>query len=260
MTSRSHCFLLIGFLFAQSSLRGAPVTVPYSIDFSTFAVGDTTIPNLTETPPDKWTISADHKYRVSADIISALPADRSAALNITNLAGRDFEVSTRFTLLQFPANPPAGYDAAIGVAAFSDSTNFALGNRRYQLTLLLASTNGGTGQLDLLERDETGFFNLFSSELLPITVGGTYDLTLRGHAHGGELDLTGLASNGTKTISLFLSDNTPRTGANFGLVASAAGGGGATLTANFSQFSVVPEPAALLLLLPSLCLRRRARQ
>ena len=122
MTSRSPYLPLILFLFAPGLLHAASVTAPYAIDFSTFAAGDTPIPNVTESPSDKWTITADHKYRVSDDVVSASVADRSAALNITNLFGRDFEISTRFTLAQFPATIPSGYQAEIGLAAFSAST------------------------------------------------------------------------------------------------------------------------------------------
>src|SRR2546430_6998635 len=123
MTSRSPYLLLIVFLFAPSLVHGASVTAPYAIDFSTFAAGDTPIPNVTESPSDKWTVTADHKYRVSDDVVSASVADRSAALNITNLFGRDFEISTRFKLAQFPANIPANYHAEIGLGAFPDSTS-----------------------------------------------------------------------------------------------------------------------------------------
>src|SRR2546430_1388651 len=81
---------------------------------------------------------------------------------------------------------------------------------------------GDTGKLALIENDNTGVFHMYSGDTLPIAAGTTYDMILRGHAHDGELDLTGIASNGIKTVSLLFSDdNTPRTGKNFGLTASA---------------------------------------
>jgi hypothetical protein len=257
-------FSLTLMLGVQRSLSAAAVAAPYSIDFSTFAAGDTAIPNVTETPSDRWTITADHKYAVSADSSGdpfSQPAQRSAALNITNLAGRDFEMSTRFSLAEFPANPPSGYVAVIGLGAFSDSSNFFVsGNPRYHLMLLLTPTSTGpAGRLNLVESGTGGNFDVTSTELLPIAPGGIYDLTLRGHFEAGHLDLTGIGSDGIQTLSVAASDLTPRTGSWFGLSALAANGG-AALTADFTRLTVIPEPAAALLaLICSRPLLRRRR-
>ena len=257
-------FSLMLMLGVQRWLAAASVTAPYSINFSSLAAGDTAIPNVTETPSGNWTITADHKYSMSANTTGdpfSLPSQRSAALNITNLAGRDFEMSTRFSLAQFPANPPSGYVAAIGLGAFSDSSNFfAIGNPRYHLMLLLTATSSGpAGRLNLVESGNGGSFDVTSTSLLPIVPGDTYDLTLGGHFQAGQLDLTGVGGDGENTIAVSASDLSPRTGGWFGL-SGIAFDGNAVLTANFSQLAIIPEPsAAILALLPAAYfLRRRA--
>src|SRR5437870_5244 len=116
-------------------VAAAPVTAPYSIDFTQFPPGTANIPNL-NTYATNPTTSSDGAFILqanSAPFASLVPP--SASLQVTNLNGRDFELSTHFTYTS-----QAG--GAIYLDAFSSSSDL-YHNSHYGLSFIL----GGMIQL-----------------------------------------------------------------------------------------------------------------
>jgi hypothetical protein len=207
-------------LVVVAAVGAAPVTAPYSIDFSQFAPGPVTVPNLTTSGAAAWRISNDGRYTttVVAPNDPNFPAYGSSAMQVTNLAGQDFELSTRFTYT-------STFLGGIHLVAFADNANLS-GSSGYRLT---RSGNalvgpGGSTILDL--------------------GSGPYDFILRGDFHDGILDLTGVISDGQKTFSVFSSDSTPGSGQYFGLLVTVSAPN-EPVTGSFAHLTIVPEPSAL---------------
>src|SRR5438045_79159 len=109
-------------LWLISPLTAAPVTAPYSIVFTQYPSG-AIIPNLIPSHPGTGT-----------DLTATIVGGGGYGLDVTNVAGRDFELSTHFGI---------SGQGQVGLLAFSDT------NGRYQLLL-----NGG-GLFELSGADTT---------------------------------------------------------------------------------------------------------
>ena len=215
------------FLWLVNPLGADPVTAPYSLDFSQYPVGSV-IPNLMN--------SSGFSLQSSGPVytMQVFRSKSNVALQVTNLAGRDFELSTQFS---------TDGQCSVGINAFAPSPSF-FNEPGYSLLL------GPGGLLQLTGADT------FSS--IPTTVASG-DLILRGHYHNGVLDLTGMLQNGPTVYSVTATDTTPNTGQYFGLYADAVSFSGPPVSVNFSHITIVPEPTSAfsLIVLSAPFLRRR---
>jgi hypothetical protein len=211
---------LVVVLMVSAPVGAAPITAPYSIDFGQFAPGPVTVPNLTTSGAATWRISNDGRYTttVVAPLDPNFPAYGSSAMQVMNLAGQDFELSTRFTYT-------STFLGGIHLVAFADNANLS-GSSGYRLTRSGNTLIGPEGSTNL---------NLGS---------GPYDFILRGDFHDGILDLTGVISDGQNSYSVFSSDSTPSSGQYFGLLVTVSAPN-EPVTGSFSHLTIVPEPSAL---------------
>src|SRR4051812_6750044 len=86
---RGFVSLFISFAVIRP-LFAAPVTAPYSFDFGQYPARTENIPNLTTS--GSWFVSTAGRY-------ATIPNSPSTAeFQVSNLAGRDFEMSTGFSV------------------------------------------------------------------------------------------------------------------------------------------------------------------
>jgi hypothetical protein len=201
-------------LTLTSQLSATPVTAPYFIDFHQFPTGPNTIPTLT---PSDVQISSSGTMDVAATQFNPY---NSKYLQITNLAGRDFEISTDFT-----------FSGTGGVHLVAASGGAGLGGGYYDLHCILGTLM---------------FYN--GDQFTSCAAGGR--LTLRGHVHDGLIDLIGTNTVGNGSTSLTYYNQPLATGEYYGVAIGLFSPRETIPVGHFSNIKVVdavPEPATLLL-------------
>lgn len=228
--------VVLGVLLSWQSARAAAVTTPYDDSFQTTTVG-TTPADWTSTG-GTWSVvnnGTSNVYQGSQSTNSAF----YSLLQFSDLGStsyKGFTLSTSFVITDPTAIASSEY---IGFAALASSTG--LGN------YYLADVQG-SGAIRLISLGATnsdysqgtaGTALLSSGGLLVTT---TYTLTLQGVYVGNSLTLTFTVTDGTHTASVTGTDQTPWTGQYFGYRLNDAASSD-TLTVQFNNFNMVPEPA-----------------
>jgi hypothetical protein len=260
--------VVAGILSATTVLA---VEVPYADNFDSYSAGSMPDNFTTQTTGSGsyysgWSIDNPSgtagAYRNTAigDFMQT-----SAAVDVTNLAQSDFLLSTTFVVADYGSFSSTFKDINVGLNALaSGSTLVSTG---YQLSYELLDhdySTSATGALQIADPGdgiETG-----PSVTLPVVVGATYTMTLRGSYLPNGLLLTGILSDGSNSVSVTLNDGTPEQGSYFGYHDEASGlfNQGSYVDIDYDNFSVsVPEPRTLWFLgvgIVILCSCRKSRR
>ena len=251
-------------LGSACALGLAPVraaTTPYVEDFESYAPGDTAVTNFGEVATADWIVTApsfsgkgyENAIGVSVGGFGfAAGKASSAAIELTDLAGSAFSISTLFRIDSLVATSvdPSG-NAFVGLAArASDGSYAASGADRYELAYYLDGTSGRpTGTLYLTEKNTffgDGLGGAVSAGTLPPVVGNVYWLNLRGSPVGAALSVTAtlvdLTDGGSITVSATDSANVLG-GSFFGYsnFVRVQDGGATAINVDFDTFSTLPN-------------------
>ena len=201
-------------------------------------------------------------YRHSAGLTGPTPlgstrAIYSSAVNLDNVAGSAFTLSTTFRLDELSViGLSGGNQITVGFGALGLASNFGATTTYYAAEVLLLGPDAG--QLRISQ------FNGFGPPADPIAAGASgvpinangstvYQLTLDGsYGLGGELTLRLTLSNGITSGSVEGIDATPLAGNFFGFRNSVQAGAPAnqvSLDMNYDNFQVIPEPGVGTLLM-----------
>lgn len=241
--------LFTALLLAALQPLGAAV-IPYTNDFS--GTGSNTAFTVENTDAE-WTVSGG-SYAFNYSNTTITPS--TSSLSFTNAAGVPFVIETQLTVSS--VGGVNGNGATLGLAAFGDSTTFAVGSSYYLADWQVANS-GIPGNLRILAQGDTaGFTNTPvtvdanpGSPTLAVSLGTTYTLRLTGTYSGSTLNMTlGVFDSLGAQIggSAIASDTSPLAGTNFGY-RNRIGIGGGTFNATFDNYSVVPEPGTWALFL-----------
>jgi hypothetical protein len=229
-------FVALG-AFAPTLAPGAEA--PYFEDFSTATPGNVPA-NFVETPDSAWTLypGTPGIYQGAAQASGADVAVGSS-INLTNVVGADFTVNTRFTL-----QTNGGFDfrlADLGLVVLAETPDVTVGGYRLRY---YASGLGDLYHKLFLERAAGSALGAISSETLDTPAAGDqFTMTLHGAYVNGTLFLTGTLDNGSRTISVQMSDPAPLSGMNFGFRqrASASISQVSSVIGSYDDFSVSAE-------------------
>lgn len=245
--------LTISILASISQLGAA--TIPYTNDFSGSGA-NTAFPN--EATNAEWALNAG-VYQNTYSNSAITPT--TASISIPDAEGEPFTLETQFTVQQTGTINSNG--ATLGFGLFASSSSFSGTNpNSYYLADFLYGHSAGTdvGRLRILSLGDaagftssTGFADANTgTSLLAIVTGVTYTLRLEGTYVGSTLNMTfGLFdATGTTQIgsSATAADTSPLTGDFFGY-RNRIGLGGGTSIIDFDNYSIVPEPSAVAMLL-----------
>ncbi len=243
----------IASLFIGTAISNAAVLANYSNDFTTDVADFTTAGGT-------WTLNTSGSGTYS-NVISASSTSGTTAVQVTNMAGQNFVVSTAFTV-----NTISGPSTTVGFGAFGSTASFAAPS--YLADVNAGSTTGGNSTIRILELNSPSntsiaSFTTPSGGLNFLVAGNRYTLTLEGEYVSSDLKLTLTLVNLTTNITTTITgtDTTPLTGQFFGF-RNRTGSGASNLDVSFDNFSVViPEPAsATLLAMSALLLSCRRRK
>lgn len=225
----------------------------YTNDFSGTG-GNTAFPN--ETTDAEWTATGGvYRYTTTNTSFTA----STASVAVAGVGGSPFTIETQFTVTSVGATNSNG--ATIGLAALGASTGFSgtASSSAYYLADWQVSSSGTAGNLRILAQGDvaTGFTSNavtvddnIGSAGLSVILGATYTLRLVGTYEGSTLNMTlgVFDANGQQIgASATASDTTPLTGTNFGY-RNRVGQGSGTFSADFDNFSVIPEPSSMVML------------
>jgi hypothetical protein len=246
--------LLAGLVLASLQPLGAAV-IPYTNDFS--GTGANTA-FTSENTNAEWAVSGG-SYVFNYTNTTITPS--TASLSITNASATSFTMETQFTVTSNMLNVNSN-GATIGFGLFGASTTFAgsgTATSYYLADFSVANSTGTPGTLRILSLGDTAGFTAINgsaddntgSAALAIVQNTTYTLRLEGTYSGTTLNMTlglydaaGTAQIGSDATA---SDTSPLAGTNFGY-RNRIGIGTGAFTANFDNFSIVPEPGTLGLL------------
>jgi hypothetical protein len=263
-----HIIRLLPVLLFAGLSSGEAAVIPYTNDFS--GTGSNTAFTFA-LPAADWTVWED-SYRFSTATTSVSAS--VASIELTNVGNVPFVMETQFTVTSL--GTPNANGITLGFGAFGDSSGFSGSgvNSAYYLADWQVANVSSPGTLRILALGDTSGFTSIStvvdadlgSPTQAITLGTTYTLRLEGVYVGTTLNLTlGVYDESGETqigTSATASDTSPLTGPNFGY-RNRSGIGGGTLTVNYDNFSVVPEPGASVLFALGgtlvMALRRRTR-
>lgn len=268
LVTKKPLAVLAGLFLAAAHPLGAAV-IPYTNDFS--GTGSNTAFDVENTDA-QWTVS-DGSYVFNFPNAPIVPS--TASLSITNASAVPFTMETQFTVTSTGIVNSNG--VTLGFGLFGANTTFSgtsTDTSYYLVDWQVAnSTTSNVGTLRILSLGESAGFSgastivdaNLSSSTLAIVTGTTYTLRLEGSYSGSTLNMTAGVWDAAGTTQIgataTASDTSPLTGDNFGY-RNRVGIGGGTFTANFDNFSIVPEPGALGLLSLGaalvLAVRRRA--
>jgi hypothetical protein len=191
-----------------STARGA--SAPYFDNFDTYPEGSQPA-NFTGTPGTSgngWGIansSGTSGVYVSSAFSTPAPIYAHSAINLDNVAGRNFTVSTKFSATAFTLGPIL--DASVGMIALSGPTS------GYTLTYVVATGLGSPGTFRA-SGGTSSWQGPWDSTLLD--VGQGFTMSLHGEYVAATLFLTASLSNGIDTLTFHGTDPTPPSGSNFG--------------------------------------------
>jgi hypothetical protein len=223
-------------VFGLSPTFAAAATAPYFEGFDTSS--PKAVPaNFVETPDSAWTLYPGI-YQGNAQASGGSVAVGSS-INLTNVVANNFTVKTTFT---FQTN--GGFDfrtADLGLVALADNPDVTAGGYRLRY---YASGLGDVYQKLFLERATgSSIGNVSSKTLASPATGDRFTMTLHGAYIDGSLFLTGTLNNGSRTISVQISDPAPLIGTNFGFrqQASVSSPHSSSVTGNYDDFSAQLE-------------------
>lgn len=237
ISARFLSALTLAVLF-DGSLATASVSVPFSTNLNTEAA----ISEFTSTG-GTWSIQ-NGKYRNT--LPGATPS--SSTIRATSGLEHGFQLSTTYTLVARGGNISNTYIGLAALAPNADATTATAST-----THILADViSDGTLRLVLVNGGSNPSLGTATAPSGTITTGGTYTLTLTGVYATGGLDLTfSLTSNGiTTTTTGRLEGSSVPIGEYFG-IRNRSGGGGTSITADFTDISLnaIPEVGSTALLL-----------
>jgi hypothetical protein len=259
--------LLPALLLAALCTSGAAV-IPYTNNFS--GTGSNTA-FTTEMTNAEWTVTGT-SYAFSYSNSTVTPS--LASISISNMANTAFTMETQIKVVT--TGSINSNNATVGFGAFGATSGF--GGSGSSSAYYLADWQVGTfsdtaGTLRILSLGEAGGFTAINASAdnnaasnLAVTLGTTYTLRLTGVYVGTTLNLTLGVYDATGTTQIGTSatatDTSPLTGTNFGY-RNRIGVGSGTFTADYNNFSIVPEPTAAGLLALGgtvvMALRRRTK-
>jgi hypothetical protein len=236
----------------------AAVVAPYTNDFSGSG-SNVALPN--ESTDAQWNV-VDGSYINSYSVTSGTAS--SASIDITNLDGVSFTMSTQFTMTSATA-PNSNNASQIGFGAFSSAAGFLntasdsyyLADFTYSANNLQSGNPLGTLRIVSLQAGSNPDFSSTlglavasgSAANFALVLNTTYTLQLTGTVTGGVLSMSLSLLDATGTIQIGTSatatDATPLTGDYFGY-RDRLGAGGAMSVA-YDNLSIVPEPSICVL-------------
>lgn len=174
-------------------------------------------------------------------------ASTSSALEVTNLAQRNFILSTTFILNYFGSFSHTYININVAMSVLASGANL-LGSG-YRLSYELLQMDYGfplTGSLEFA-KDARAILEV-PSNTLPVVIGAPYTTTLTGTFTPNGLVLDGTLSNGSDEISATFTDPTPQLGDYFGYynVADGLTNQGAYVNVDYDNFSINAAPINLL--------------
>lgn len=178
---------------------------------------------------------------VSRPFSTPAPAYAYSVINLANVAGRDFTVSTRFTAAAVGHGPIL--DASVGLVALSSSDPSVFPTECYRLEYVVAS---GTSFRGTLQPSGGGALWQGPSLATLFDIGQGLTLSLHGEYAGGTLFLTATLSNGIGIIVFHGTDTSPLAGPYFGYWDRVSGTVTffGQLTASYDDFAVTFTPTS----------------
>ena len=252
--SRFRSFFLATTLVVAGFHSVGAAVIAYTNDFSGTG-SNTDLPN--EATPADWTITGGvYQFSTSNTTTVASPT----SIPITNATGVGFTMQTQFTVTS--AGNVNANGITLGFGLFGGNMTFTgdtVPNAYYLADWQVANTSSPGNLRIFALGDTSGFTNTAVSvddnalsSTLALNVGTTYTLKLVGTYVGSTLNMTlgVFDSTGTTQIgsSATASDTSPLTGTNFGYRNRVGIGGPSAFSANFDNFSIVPEPGSVPLL------------
>lgn len=220
-------------------------TLPYADNFQTTAIGGS--PTGWAPTAGTWAIGeatpgGPHFYQATSPAASGAFA---SMLQFANATG-NFSITSTF-LIDDPLLTVA--NERIGLAALA--TTGSLPTANYYLADIQGS-NGNMRILSLGPASNPDFTTPGQLQLhlgTNIPVGSNYTMTLTGSYSGSTLNLSFQVTDGTNTQTVTASDPTPFAGQFFGLRLNNATGASDTLGVRFTEYTAIPEPGSLALML-----------
>lgn len=169
----------------------------------------------------------------------------AAAVDVSNLAQRDFVLSTTFVVDSYGSFSTSYTDIRAGLLALAPGVN--LTSSGYQLSYELLDKVYGYPVTGALAISGSGIVKQ-STGTLPVATGVTYLMTLSGSYSPTGLLLTGSLSDGTNEISVSSNFPFPQTGTYFGYYDKATGltNQGAFVNVDYDNFSLTAGAGASL--------------
>jgi hypothetical protein len=230
-------------LFLITATSHAAVSLPFVDDFNDTSVGP-------------W-VQTNGTYTHNGSTLGVVAGSGvgGASVEVPGLGGASTTGFTATVVLDPVTNATAGF------GLLSGSSNFGAANNKYYL-VDIAPDSGGRIRIAQIDINGSGGVGIGDTGLqtapISYSIAEIYTLTVTGsYGVGGlTLDYT-VTSTGGDNVNLVVTDPTPLTGQYFGIETFGV------QTVNFDDFSLVPEPSALLLSglgLLGISLRRRRNQ
>jgi len=178
---------------------------------------------------------------VSRPFSTPAPDSAYSVINLPNVAGRDFTVSTKFTAQAIGHGPIL--DASVALVALSSSAPSVFPTQCYTLEYVVAS---GLGRQGTLAPRGGGALWQGNSFAKVFDVGQGLTMSLHGEYASGTLLLTATVSNGISSIVFHGTDPSPPNGPYFGYWDRVSGTATffAQLTAAYDDFAVTFTPTS----------------
>ena len=227
------------------------VAAPYSENFDSYP-SHTSPANFVTTASGTavssiWETQSDGTNGGYNNSLGGHSVSSSAAVNVTNLAQIDFQLSTTF-ILATPTLAPL-YDCRVGLGALSSVPDFT--SNGYYLAYEAFSFGPNTpiaGSLYLYRGSSAIGAAGFGFGSLPVVIGQDYTISLTGVYSVAGLTLSGIISNGSASLSLSTTELAPQPGTYFGYhdVAQGTVQSSSGIGVTYDNFSIaVPEPGTL---------------
>lgn len=227
-------------LFLTSELLASPghrPSAPYFDNFDGYPNGGLPA-NFIASAGDSWGVTnptGTNGSYVSMPFSTPTPDYAYSLINLSNVAGKDFTVSTRFSATTVGHGPIL--DASVGLIALSSSDPNLFPTQCYTLEYFVDSGTNRRGTLAPRGGGAVWQGNIFATVF---DVGQGLTMSLRGEYAGGTLFLTAAVSNGIDSIVFHGTDTSPPSGPYFGYWDRVSGTVTffAQLTASFDDFAV----------------------
>lgn len=247
-------------LGALTSSASLAVTVPYAENFDSYPTGSMPANFITQTTGggvfyySDWTVqNPSGTAGVYNDNAGGDSVSTASALEVTNIAQKDFVLSTTFVANSYGSFSTLFTDIHVGLNALASNSNLLFSGYQLFYELLDSDNNTTTtGALAIYKNGSGGAAMPFVT--LPVVTGVTYTMTLKGTYSSTGLLLEGTLSNGSDCISVTYNDAAPQQGDYFGYYTFASGmyNQGAYVNLGYDNFSLTAGAGATLLSAASL--------